>query len=133
MDTTIADQALLWAAIVRGVGLSPKLRAEMVRPQLSIDTARQFPTLITRADPRGPRIQLAAASGLITFNDVDGRTWFKAGHNEWTGNMVICQERRRRCLVLMANSVRAELIYPSLVRFVLGPSAMPWWWEYGFE
>jgi hypothetical protein len=25
---------------------------------------------------------------------------------------------------------RAELIYPELVGFILGDTAMPWWWEY---
>ena len=45
--------------------------------------------------------------------------------------MVVCQGRGRRCVVLLANSVRAERIYPQLVRFVLGDITMPWWWEYG--
>jgi hypothetical protein len=30
------------------------------------------------------------------------------------------------CVVLLANSVRAELIYPELVGFILGDTAMPW-------
>jgi hypothetical protein len=44
--------------------------------------------------------------------------------------MVICQDAQQTCVVLLANSVRAELIHPDLVRFVLGETAMPWWWEY---
>ncbi len=128
MDTTITDQARLWAAIVRGEGLSKESRQELVRSQLSIGTARQFPTLATERDPRGLKIGLAAGLGVITFDDFNGRTWFKAGHNEWTGNMLICQERRHRCVVLLANSVRSELIFPALIQFVLGTTAMPWWW-----
>jgi hypothetical protein len=46
--------------------------------------------------------------------------------------MVICHEPERRCIVLLSNSVRAELIYPELARFVLGDIGMPWWWEYDF-
>ena len=132
MDTTIADQAKLWSALVRGEGLSAASRAELVRPQLPIGSASQFPTLRDARDPRGPAIGLAAGLGVVVFEDPDaGRTWFKGGHNDWTGNMLVCQERRRRCVVLLANSVRAERIYPALVRFVLGETAMPWWWEYG--
>jgi CubicO group peptidase (beta-lactamase class C family) len=131
MDTSIADQARLWAGIVRGEGLSEKSRAEFVRSQAPILSATQFPTLSDRRDPRGPAIGLAAGTGLVTFSDADGPAWFKGGHNDWTGNMVICQEKRKRCVVMLANSVRAEKIYPALARFILGESRMPWWWEYG--
>lgn len=131
MDTTIADQARLWAGIMRGEGLSARSRAELVRAQLAIPFAHQFPTLRTATDPRAGQIQLSAGLGLVTFRDPEaGLTWFKGGHNDWTGNMLICQEARRRCVVFLANSVRAELIYPDLARFILGETAMPWWWEY---
>lgn len=131
MDTSIADQARLWAGIVRGDGLSATSRAEMVRPQLKISSASQFPTLLTSTDARGEKIGLAAGLGVVTFGDVSGHAWFKGGHNDSTGNMLVCQESGRRCVVLLANSVRAERIYPAMVRFVLGETAMPWWWEYG--
>lgn len=130
MDTTIDDQALLWAGILRGEGLSSASRAELVRPQLAITSAGQFPTLAAETDPRGPAVGLAAGLGLVTFTDASGLMWFKGGHNDWTGNLVVCRENDRRAVVLLANSVRAELIYPELVRFILGDTAMPWWWEY---
>ena len=44
MDTTITDLAKFIAALVRGDGLSPASRAEMVKPSLHIGTAHQFPT-----------------------------------------------------------------------------------------
>lgn len=130
MDTSIADQARLWAGVMRGDGLSAASRAEMVRGTLPIPFAHQFPSLATETDPRGAEIGLAAGVGVVTFADASGPMWFKGGHNDWTGNMLICQETRRRCVVLLGNSVRAELIYPEMARFVLGETAMPWWWEY---
>lgn len=131
MDTTIADQARMWRGIVNGEGLSAASRAEFVRPQLAIPWAHQFPTLRTQTDPRAGEIGLSAGVGLVTLNDPNaGLMWFKGGHNDWTGNMVVCQEARRRCVVLLANSVRAELIYERVVAAVLGETAMPWWWEY---
>lgn len=45
MDTTIADMANFAAGHVRGEGLSAAMRQELVRPQLPITTASQFPTL----------------------------------------------------------------------------------------
>jgi CubicO group peptidase (beta-lactamase class C family) len=131
MDTTIADQARLWAGIINGEGLSAGAHAELTRAQLPIRSAHQFPPLWTDTDPRGEEISLAAGLGLVTFTDSEaGQMWFKGGHNDWTGNMLICQQARRRCVVMLANSVRAELIYPAMARFVLGDTAMPWWWEY---
>lgn len=131
MDTTINDQARMWAAFVNGEGLSVASRAELVRPQLSIRSAHQFPPLWTDTDARGPGINLAAGLGVVTFEDPEaGLMFFKGGHNDWTGNMAICQNARRRCVVFLGNSVRAELIYPELARFILGETAMPWWWEY---
>ena len=132
MDTSIADQARLWAGIVRGDGLSAASRAELVRPQVQITSAHQFPSLAHEFDPNNREIGLAAGLGLVTFQDTSGPAWFKGGHNDWTGNMVICLENGKRCLVMLANDVRAERIYPEISRFVLGPTSMPWAWEYGW-
>lgn len=130
MDTSIEDQARLWAGIVRGEGLSAASRAAMVKPQLPITSNSQFPTLVPGqvAWPQG----LAAGLGLVTFNDRSGPAWFKGGHDDGTGNMAICLESGRRCVVMLSNDVRAERIYPELARRVLGETDMPWKWEYGW-
>ena len=129
MDTTIADQARFWAALQRGEGLSPRMRAELVRPQLPIRSRSQFPTLAPEAG--APQEGIAAGLGLVSFRDRSGPGWFKGGHNDSTGNMAVCLEARKRCVVLLANDVRAERIYPELVRMALGENDMPWRWEYG--
>ncbi len=116
MDTDIADQARLWAGTVRGDGLSRASRAEMMRPQVPITSLHQFPTLLPDTSPANAAIGLAAGLGLVTFQDPRGEVWFKGGHNDWTGNLVVCVERERRCLVLLSNDVRAERLYPELVR-----------------
>ncbi len=130
MDTDIEDQARLWAGIVRGDGLSPASRAEMMRPQVAITSVHQFPTFAPETNAANASIGLSAGLGLVTFQDADGEMWFKGGHNDWTGNMVVCLESRKRCLVLLSNDVRAERIYPDLTRAVLGQTTMPWAWEY---
>lgn len=130
MDTDIADQARLWAGIVRGEGLRPAARAERVRPMAAITSAHQFPSLAPDTNPANASIALSAGLGLVTFQGPRGLAWFKGGHNDWTGNMVVCVERERRCVVLLSNDVRAERLYPELVRAVLGETGMPWGWEY---
>jgi len=130
MDTSIADQARLWAGIVRGDGLSAASRAELSRPQVPITSPHQFPTLTTEIAPRNAEIGLAAGLGVVTFRDTTGPAWFKGGHNDWTGNMAVCLEDGQRCVVMLANDVRAERIYPEVVRVILGETKMPWRWEY---
>lgn len=130
MDTSIGDQALLWAGVVRGDGLSKASRAEMFRPHLPITSAHEFPSLAKDINPENKSTGLAAGLGLVTFQDTSGPAWFKGGHNDWTGNMVICLESKERCVVMLANDVRAERIYPDIARFILGETKMPWNWEY---
>lgn len=131
MDTSIEDQARLWAGVMRGEGLSAASRAMLVAPQLPIGSASQFPTLTAR--PAAWPQRLAAGLGVVTFRDRSGPAWFKGGHNDSTGNMLLCLERGGRCVVMLANDVRAERIYPELARRVLGETDMPWQWEYGAQ
>lgn len=130
MDTNIEDQARLWSAIVRGDGISVASRAEMFKPQLAITSAHEFPSLDPKTDSHDKDIGLAAGLGVVTFQDATGPAFFKGGHNDWTGNMVVCLQTAQRCVVMLANDARAERIYPELARFVLGESRMPWHWEY---
>lgn len=133
MDTTISDMGRFAAALIRGEGLSPASRAEMVRPQLPITTASQFPTFQDElpADRRRPDLQ--AGLGVVTFTGPQGPGFFKGGHNDSTGNTFVCVERGRRCIVILGNDVRAEDGFPELVRFVLGDTGVPFDWEYGLK
>ena len=131
MDTTIADFAKFAAAFVRGDGLSRGSRAEMVKPQLAITTKSQFPTLQPELPPEQRRKDLAAGIGVVVFDGPQGRGFFKGGHNDTTGNTWVCIEKRRRCVAILSNDVRAEAGFPQLVRFVLGETGVPFDWEYG--
>lgn len=133
MDTTISDMGRFAAALIRGEGLSAASRAEMVRPQLPITTASQFPTFQDElpADRRRPDLQ--AGLGVVTFTGPQGPGFFKGGHNDSTGNTFVCVEQGRRCIVILGNDVRAEDGFPELVRFVLGDTGVPFDWEYGLK
>ena len=131
MDSTIGDVARFAAAFVRGQATSARSRRAMVAPQLAITTRSQFPTLQPEA-PRADRIAgLAAGLGLVRFDGPQGAGFYKGGHDDITGNTLVCLQRRRRCVVIMANDVRAEAGFPAIVRAVLGETGMPSRWEYG--
>ena len=131
MDTTIADFARFAAGYVRGEGLSRKGRAELLRPQLPITSAAQFPSLQPERPSAKRADRLAAGLGVVVFKGPQGRGFFKGGHNDTTGNTWVCVEKGMRCVVILANDVRAEAAFPRLVRFMLGNTGVPWAWEYG--
>lgn len=130
MDTTIADMARLAAAYVRGDGLSAAGRAELVRPQLPIGTRSQFPSLQAAQNP-APFPHIGAGLGVIAFTGPQGAGFFKGSHNDTTANTWVCVEAGRRCVVILANDVRAEPAFPALVAAILGETGVPWAWEYG--
>ncbi|MGY4515804.1 serine hydrolase domain-containing protein [Lysobacter sp. HA18] len=131
MDATIDDLSKFAAALVSGTGLSPKSRAEMVKPQLHIGTATQFPTLQPELPVEKQRKDLAAGLGVVVFDGPQGHGFFKGGHDEQTGNTMVCIEAHRRCVLIMANDVRAEAGFADLVHFILGDTGVPFDWEYG--
>ena len=74
---------------------------------------------------------LSAGLGLVTFKGPQGPGFFKGGHNDTTGNMLVCVKKGRRCAVILSNDVRAEAAFPAIVALVLGETGLPWTWEYG--
>ena len=131
MDTTIADMAKLAAGLVRGERLSPAARAGFVKPQLHITTPSQFPTLQEPLPAEQQRADLYAGLGVVVFDGPQGPGFMKGGHNDSTGNMMVCLEASKRCVVVLGNDLRAEAAIPWLIDFVLGPAGIPWNWEYG--
>ena len=133
MDTTISDLAKFTAALVRGDGLSAAARAEMTKPQLHIATAHQFPPFATDLSVDKQRPDLYAGLGVIVFDGPQGHGFYKGGHDGQTANTMVCIEKSERCVLLLANDVRAEAGFADLVRFILGDTGVPYEWEYGDE
>jgi CubicO group peptidase (beta-lactamase class C family) len=131
MDTTIADLSKFFAALIRGEGLSAASFAEMLKPQLHIGTETQFPNFAPELPVEKQRKDLFAGLGVVVFDGPQGPGFFKGGHDEQTGNMLVCIERSKKCLLLMSNDVRAEAGYTDLVKAVLGDTGVPLDWEYG--
>jgi CubicO group peptidase (beta-lactamase class C family) len=131
MDTSITDMGRLAAGYVRGDGLSSKGRRELTKPILPITTNTQFPSMQAELPVDRRHRSLAAGLGVVVYDGPQGHAFFKGGHNDTTGNTWVCVERRRSCVVILANDVRAEAAFPRLVRHILGETGTPWSWEYG--
>jgi CubicO group peptidase (beta-lactamase class C family) len=131
MDTTIADLSKFFAALVRHDGLSVASYTEMVKPQLHIGTAHQFPNFAPELPPAQQRKDLYAGLGVVVFNGPQGPGFFKGGHDEQTANTVVCIEKSKKCVLILSNDVRAEAGFAELVRTILGDTGVPYDWEYG--
>lgn len=129
LDTTITDLSRWAAAMVRGEGLSPASRAELVRSQMPVFGASQFPVLVP--DPPQQRWPgLGTGLAVMRFEGPQGAGFFRGGHNDSTGNLLICLERGQRCVLMMANDVRAEAFFQQIASLVLGDTGLPWGWLY---
>jgi hypothetical protein len=130
MDTTIADLSKFVAALTQHKGLSAASYAEMLKPQLRIGTAHQFPNFAPEL-PEYERRNLFAGLGLILFTGSQGRGFFKGGHDEHTANILVCIEKTKDCVLILSNDVRAEAGFAQLVNLILGDTGVPFDWEYG--
>lgn len=130
MDTTISDMAQFVAAIANCEGLSAASCEAFFTPSLAIPTAAQFVAVDTPlpAEPIYPG--LAAGLGVVVTSGPQGKAVFKGGHNDSTGNMMVCVPANRDCVIILSNDVRAEAAFPMIVEAVLGDTGVPWRWEY---
>ena len=131
MNTTITDLSKFTAALVRGDGLSPAARAEIVRPVLHIPTVSLFPLFLPDLPPAQQRKDLYSGLGIVLFDGPQGHGFYKGGHDDQTANTLVCIETSQRCVLILSNDVRSEAGFAKLVRFILGDTGVPYDWEYG--
>jgi hypothetical protein len=103
----------------------------MLRPELKITTATQFPVLLPDLPASEQRKDLYAGLGVVVFDGPQGRGYFKGGHDEQTANTMVCLVNKERCAVILSNDVRAEAGFAEMVKFLLGDTGVPYEWEYG--
>lgn len=127
--TTASDWSKFLAAVARGDGLTPASKAEMIRLQIPIHTATQFPTLIAKQSSKYSAIHLGYGLGWGVFKTPFGQAFFKEGHDDGVANYAMCVQPRRACILLMSNSDHAEGIFKPLVDLLMGDTRLPWRWE----
>ncbi|MGH9842356.1 MAG: serine hydrolase [Blastocatellia bacterium] len=129
MDTTINDFARFVAAVMQGQGLTPRAKAEMLRPQIRIHSKAQFPTLNNETTDENRAIRLAYGLGWGLFETPYGKAYFKEGHDDgWENHCVVFGEKKL-ALVLMANSSNGDSIFKELLATLLKDTYTPWKWE----
>jgi CubicO group peptidase (beta-lactamase class C family) len=126
MDTTVRDWATFLCAVLRGDRLGRRARDEMLRPQIRIRSARQFPTTdpATTDENEGIRLSYGLGWGLLWSSY--GRAYFKEGHDDGFQSYSITFEEPRTAIVIMTNSDNGESIFKELLEALIGDTFTPW-------
>ncbi len=130
MDTTLHDLSTWIAALTGGKLISEQSFKELTGASFPIMSRHQFPTLDATPNAANRIIGLAAGVGTVNWTGPQGRAFVKGGHNEKTDNLVVCLLAQKRCLLLMSNTAKGDRIFPQIFEAVLGPTGLPWSWEY---
>jgi CubicO group peptidase (beta-lactamase class C family) len=130
MHTTVADFARFVAAVSRGERLSPKMRAEMLAPQIRITAKHEFPPFesVDTHENDAIRLSYGLTWGLY-FTEPYGEAYFKEGHDDGWRNYAVCFDRSKDCVVIMTNSSNGEHIYNELLEKLQGNTFTPVEWE----
>jgi CubicO group peptidase (beta-lactamase class C family) len=128
MQTTLADYARLVAAVMQGRALRPTMRDEMLRPQIRIDSAHEFPTLSDETTAANRSIDLSYGLGWGLYRTPYGRAFFKEGHDDGWRHYAVGFDAGSG-LLIMTNSSNGEGIYQALLETVLGNRFTPLDWE----
>ncbi|WP_262689547.1 serine hydrolase domain-containing protein [Kordiimonas aestuarii] len=130
MDTTLHDLSRWVAALMSGKLLGEDEFNELVGAGFPIESRHQFPTLDPVPYAANRVINLAAGVGTVNWDGPQGRGFVKGGHNEKTDNLLVCLPGKKRCVLLMSNTAKGDLIFPQIFEAVLGNTGLPWTWEY---
>jgi hypothetical protein len=104
---------------------------ELLRPQIQLRTAHQFPL---PNDPpfseEAERVGLAYGLGwgLLTRTPF-GPGFFKEGNGDGARTYMICFPRRKDCIVILTNSDNGDWVFRPLMEAVFGNTVTPWEWE----
>ena len=128
MQTTLRDYADFLSALLQGQLLNRATRAEMLRAQIRIHSAHQFPSLAPETTTANDAIQLGYGLGWGLYTSPYGQAFFKEGHDEGWRHVALCFTSGSGILI-MTNSSNGEGIFKPLIDAVLGPTAFPFDWE----
>jgi CubicO group peptidase (beta-lactamase class C family) len=134
MQTTLRDYARFVQAVLSGANLDRKSRELMLSPQIQIMSKHEFPALSTETTTENRAIHLSYGLGWGLYWTRYGKAFFKEGHDEDGGwrHYVVCFDRPKAGMLIMANSSNGEDIYSGLLETVLRDTFTPLEWE-GFR
>jgi CubicO group peptidase (beta-lactamase class C family) len=129
VDSDLADVARFARGVLRGEGLRPETRAQMLSPQIRINSTHQFPTPPTDTTDRDAAIALSYGLGWGLLQSPYGRAYFKEGHDDGTENYMIAFDGPKTAIVIMTNSSNGESIFTELLATLIGDTFTPSEWE----
>jgi len=128
--TTARDYGRFLTAVLSGSGLTPALRAEMLRPQASISAGRLFGPPAATGPATGREPTPCWALGWGGFEDSGGTARFHVGYDspEYESYAVLYPWRNLGLVVLTAGGSGPGSSSPAFVRAVLGRTRTPFAW-----
>jgi hypothetical protein len=128
MQTTLRDYAAFLSPLMRGRVLDSEMSAAMLQHQVSIHSARQFPSLAEETTAANDGIQLGYGLGWGVYASPFGDAFFKEGHDEGWRHLALCFKNGSGILI-MTNSSNGEGIFRPLIESLLGRTEFPFDWE----
>jgi CubicO group peptidase (beta-lactamase class C family) len=129
MQTTVADFARFFQAVMDGKLLSGKSRGQMFSPQIQIHSKHAFPTLSGETSDENKSIRLSYGLGWGLYWSPYGKAFFKEGHDVGWRNYAVDFDRKKSGIVIMTNSGNGEGIFQYLLETLLRDSSTPIEWE----
>ena len=129
MQTTLRDYATLLSAVMKRQVLGEKTTTEMLRHQIAIHSAHQFPSLATQATAANDGIQLGYGLGWGEYSTGYGKAFFKEGHDDGWRHLGLCFDQKGSGILIMTNSSNGEGVFKPILDLLLGESSFPFEWE----
>jgi CubicO group peptidase (beta-lactamase class C family) len=129
MNTTIRDFARFMQAVMKGEGMSEKMREQMLSPQIQILSKHEFPTFENATTEENKPIRLSYGLGWGLYWTRYGRAFFKEGHAEGWRNYTVAFDKQGAGIVILTNSGNGEGIYKEILERVQGNTFTPIEWE----
>lgn len=128
--TTIADYSKFISGVMQQKGLSKKMYAEMLSPQISIHSKTQFPPISFETTTENDAIHLAYGLGWGLMDCKRyGKAFFKEGNGGSWRNYNINFIDKGVSIIIMANSENGEKIFQELIETLVGETCIPWKWQ----
>ena len=129
MVTTVRDFARFMQAVMKGEGLSKRMREQMLSPQIQIVSKHEFPTFENETTDANKPIRLSYGLGWGLYWTPYGKAFFKEGHADGWRNYTVCFDQDGTGIVIMINSGNGEGIYKELLETLLRNTFTPIEWE----
>lgn len=130
MTTNVTDLARYMEALMSNKVLSSATQNQMLRKQVTISSAHQFPSLDLTPGTEGKKVGLSYGLGWgLLARTPYGPAFFKEGHGDGAQTYVICFPKSGTCMIILTNSDNGELAFRPLLETIIGNTFTPWEWE----